>query len=136
MSKETKLTILYFTLGFVGLLFYGWIFRNMPFVLYFLWIISIVILFIVFKLKLFSKFRAPYIINYAKVTLGFSMLTSAMALWGDFAWFLDKKGNEYSGLLIWVLNWASIILLLAINYTVFRVYKAIEQNRPFNISGH
>ena len=129
MLKETKLTILYFIFGFVGLLVYGWIFRNMPFVLYFLWFISIVILFIVFKLKLFSKFRVPYIINYAKITLGFSLLTSAMALWGDFLWFLDKMGNEYSRLFLWALEWASIILLLSINITVFLIYNAVKENR-------
>jgi len=135
MSKETKLTILYFTLGFVGLICYGWVFRSIPMVLYFLWFISIFILFTVIKLKLFSKFRVPYLINYAKVTLGFSLLTSAMALWGDFPWFLEEIRSEYSGVSIWALRWVSFILFIVINYAVFLAYIAIEQDRPFNIYG-
>lgn len=95
MSKEAKLAAVYIVLGIVGLILLGWLYRYLPGLLYFLWFISITILFVAYELKLSGKIRRPYVINLAKATLGFSLIMSLMTLAGDWDGLRDKVGNNY-----------------------------------------
>lgn len=95
MSKEAKLTAVYIVLGIVGLFLFGWLYRNLLVALYFLWFITIAILFVALKLKLSNKFRKPYVINFAKAILGFSLIMSLMIIMGEGERLRDKVGNNY-----------------------------------------
>lgn len=158
MSKETILAATYIVLAIIGVVLLGWLYRNLPTVLYSLWFVPIVILFVAFKLKLSSKFRKPYVVFLAKAVLGFSLFMSLITLFGDWDGLRDYVGNNYvdgysvryyedccaddgspfmaadiststwlGRVFLWAFEWVFILMLAALNITVFLIYKGIEK---------
>ena len=84
VSKDIILAVVFFVALIPTLIFLGEFYRKAPLFFYLLWFVSVVLMLIVYKAKLASRFSKPYVARTAQgvwmYSLGLSFVTLFLAL--------------------------------------------------------